>query len=139
MSATLLPNNDIQIEAYNLQEFVFLIAEHALSGYLPTLENNKQPEGMYGSSYTATLVPINQPRYGLKGEKINFPEEALKTSTETAQTSDASVINGASEKTTPTESPDGGKDAVNEPTESSSDTTEVSTAIKTPTKRGAKK
>lgn len=132
MSATLLPNNDIQIEAYNLQEFVFLIAEHALSGYLPTMHNDKFPNGMYGSAYTATLVPINQPRYGLKGEKINFPEEVLQTSTETAQTSDSSVVKGVSEKTTSTESPETPKDAVNEPTE-------VSTEIKTPTKRGAKK
>ena len=131
MSAELLANNDIQITEYNLQEFVFAIAEHALKGYLPTLENNKQPEGMYGSYYSCVLVPINQPRYGLKGEKINFPEEALQTATETAQTSDSSVVGdiGGTDVAETT------KEAVNEPTDGST----VSTAIKTPIKRGAKK
>lgn len=112
MSAELLKDNSIRITEYDLPSFVFAIAEHAVRGFVPTMSNGLHPEGGYGSYYSCVLVPINQPRYGLKGEKINFPEEALQASTETT------------------------KDAVNEPTE---DSTEVSSAIKTPTKRGTKK
>ena len=136
MSAELLKDNSIRITEYDLPSFVFAIAEHAMKGFVPTMINGLHPEGGYGSYYSCVLVPINQPRYGLKGEKINFPEEALQASTETAQTSDSSVVGDKDSKTTSTESPETSKDAVNEPTE---DSTEVSSAIKTPTKRGTKK
>lgn len=141
MSAELLKDNSIRITEYDLPSFVFAIAEHAMKGFVPTMSNGLHPEGGYGSYYSCVLVPINQPRYGLKGEKINFPEEALQTSTETAQTSDSSGVKGVGNTNVP-ETP---KDVVDEPTEGSSKTdeptevSEVSTSIKTPTKRGAKK
>lgn len=136
MSAELLKDSSIRITEYDLPSFVFAIAEHAVRGFVPTMTNGLHPEGGYGSYYSCVLVPINQPRYGLKGEKINFPGEVLQTSTETAQTSDSSVFGDKGGKTILTESPETTKDAVNELTE---DSTEVSSAIKTPTKRGAKK
>ena len=75
MSQELLQDGTIRVTEYTLPEFVFAIAELGAKGMLPTLQNGKHPEGMYGSYYTAVLVPIDKFRIGLDGKRYNDPDD----------------------------------------------------------------
>lgn len=116
MSMTLREDKTILIEEYTLKDFVLSIQKAVQAGYEVSLENHNYPQGFSGH-FTVGMVDM---------------KEQPNTSTETAQTSDSSVIGDKGG----TNVPETTKDAVNEPTEGS---TEVSSAIKTPTKRGVKK
>ena len=75
MSQELLQDGTIRVTEYTLPEFVFAIAELGAKGMLPTLQNGKHPEGMYGGYYTAVLVPIDKFRIGLDGKRYNDPDD----------------------------------------------------------------
>ena len=75
MSQELLQDGTIRVTEYTLPEFVFAIAELGANGMLPTLQNGKHPEGMYGGYYTAVLVPIDKFRIGLDGKRYNDPDD----------------------------------------------------------------
>lgn len=133
MSITKREDGSLLVEEYTYMEYCQSIQTCIQAGYEFSFSNRDFPTH-YASPFTAGFVPID-------AEK-RFPKEQPNTSTETAQTSDSSVINGVGGQTTLTESPETTKDAVNEPTEDSTEVLEVSSvssAIKTPTKRGAKK
>ena len=71
MSQELLQDGTIRVTEYTLPEFVFAIAELAAKGLYPTMLNGSQPEGSFGSYYTAVLVPIDKFRIGLDGKRYN--------------------------------------------------------------------
>lgn len=75
MSQELLQDGNIRVTEYTLPEFVFAIAELGAKGMLPTLQNGKHPEGVYGGYYTAVLVPIDKFRIGLDGKRYNDPDD----------------------------------------------------------------
>ena len=75
MSQELLQDGTIRVTEYTLPEFVFAIAELGAKGMLPSMENDKYPSGMYGSYYTAVLVPIDKFRIGLDGKRYNDPDD----------------------------------------------------------------
>ena len=132
MSITKREDGSLLVEEYTYMEYCQSIQTCIQAGYEFSFSNRDFPTH-YASPFTAGFVPID-------AEK-RFPKEQPNTSTETDQTSDSSGVKGVGN----TNVPETTKDAVNEPTEGSSKTdeptevSEVSTAIKTPTKRGAKK
>ena len=75
MSQELLQDGTIRVTEYTLPEFVFAIAELAAKGLYPTMLNGSQPEGSFGSYYTAVLVPIDKFRIGLDGKRYNDPDD----------------------------------------------------------------
>ena len=75
MSQELLQDGTIRVTEYTLPEFVFAIAELAARGLYPTMLNGSQPEGSFGSYYTAVLVPIDKFRIGLDGKRYNDPAD----------------------------------------------------------------
>ena len=87
MSQELLQDGTIRVTEYTLPEFVFAIAELGAKGMLPTLQNGKHPEGMYGSYYTAVLVPIDKFRIGLDGKRYNDPDDKSTQAIPDAKTS----------------------------------------------------